>query len=370
MATKFRTLLPPVATPAEQAQEQAGTELIQAIPLPVREIKRINDCPLALLPWLAWEYRVDTWNNDWTEDEKRDALRRAPFVHRHRGTKGAVLRALENAPFKISLVEWFEQTPRGEPYTFLLRAIQAGLPVTRQDMHDLKAAVIRTKSLRSWFRVQMLGEVNGAAWLAGWMKSTEHTISGGGLQCYAVKVNGWQTTDFRPVTSFAGASYTLMIQGGTGAVKWQVEKGKARVDSRGTVTITGPGMVVVTATDTGGHTFTHAIAPRLWLEPDTGTGIADAQAVASWLAGTGARLPVPDELALSVSHFRGNGALWNEWGDMQVWGWRTEPWLTAALSATDAAVLHITGTDTPRMTVLHLPDNTRCARCRVTDYYS
>ncbi|MFQ9621303.1 MAG: phage tail protein I [Enterobacteriaceae bacterium] len=61
---------------------------------------------LALLPWLAWEYQVDTWNIDWSANETRcDQARH--YIHRHRGTVAAVRHALVDSPFGTDIVEWF-----------------------------------------------------------------------------------------------------------------------------------------------------------------------------------------------------------------------------------------------------------------------
>lgn len=173
MQNKFHSLLPPNATAPEIALEQAHAERLAAIPLPLREIRDPDTCPLALLPWLAWEYSVDTWNTDWTEEEKRNAVRRAEFIHRHRGTPAAVEISLSDSPFNTQVVEWFEQSPPGEPYTFLLNVEQDGRPIVESDIQDLKNAVLRAKNLRSWFSVSFRGAASGNAILAGYMVASE-----------------------------------------------------------------------------------------------------------------------------------------------------------------------------------------------------
>ncbi|MCW5003537.1 phage tail protein I [Enterobacter roggenkampii] len=354
MATEFVSVLPPNAFAEERALEQAGTEPVRDVPLLIKHVKRVDDCPAHLLPWLAWEYRVDTWNTDWTDEEKRAAIRRAPFIHRHRGTPGAVLRALENAPFETRLVEWFEQVPRGEPYTFLMQALQAGKPVTEQHMQDMKAAVLRTKNLRSWFRMQILGEREGELILAGWMRATEQTVFGSAVRCYAVQVNGRQTQCFEPVTGFAGATYRLLTHGGTGPLRWTVVHGQASITQAGEVTVQGPGRVRVSATDPAGNTMHHTIAPRLWFTPGDVPGT---------------RLPVPAELKVPEHRHRQDGALWNEWGDMTAYGWPGQAVITAVQDGSTVTVVSLTGPDAPAVTQISLNDISRYARVGVTDHY-
>lgn len=173
MPNKFTALLPPNALPAELAMEEAGTELIEAIPVPVRTVKNADTCPPELLPWLAWENSVDTWNTDWTEQEKRAAIKRAEYIHRHRGTPAAVEMSLLDSPFTTEIIEWFNQDPPGKPYTFTLNVEQDGRPILQTDIQDLKNAVLRAKNLRSWFNVTFRGKVEGVAWLASVMVASE-----------------------------------------------------------------------------------------------------------------------------------------------------------------------------------------------------
>jgi phage tail P2-like protein len=173
MANEFKSLLPPNSLPSESALEQASAEIIAAVPLFIRASKSPENCPEHLLPWLAWEFGVDAWNTDWTIQEKRNVISRAAYVHRHRGTKAAIIRSLEDSPFGSNIVEWFERSPLGEPYSFELDVIQDGRPVNQQDVQDLKNAVLRGKNLRSWFSISFSGELSGEAVLAGYMVASE-----------------------------------------------------------------------------------------------------------------------------------------------------------------------------------------------------
>lgn len=173
MATEIPSVLPPNASPEERALELTHAERFAGIPVPVRDVKNPDACPPELLPWLAWEYGVDTWNTDWTEQEKRNAIKRAAYIHRHRGTPAAVKTSLEDSPFTSEVLEWFEQEPKGEPYTFMLGLVQNGRPVTQMDFQDIKNAVLRAKNLRSWFSITVSGELEGNVILAGYMVANE-----------------------------------------------------------------------------------------------------------------------------------------------------------------------------------------------------
>lgn len=168
------SILPPNATAVERAIDRASAAALERLPVYlIRWVKDPDSCPLALLPWLAWEYQVDTWNINWSEQKKRDAIKRAHYIHRHRGTVAAVRHALVDSPFGTDIVEWFNQNPKGDPYTFRLNVYQNDLPVTEYDQQDLKLAVLRARNLRSWFSVHVFGRLQGTSYAAGYMYATE-----------------------------------------------------------------------------------------------------------------------------------------------------------------------------------------------------
>lgn len=170
---EYKSILPLNSLPSERALEQASAEIIKAVPILIRATRDPQHCPAHLLPWLAWEYGVDSWSADWSEQDKRNAIARAGYVHRHRGTRGAVLRSLEDLPFKASINEWFEQSPPGEPYTFSADLQQDDRPIGVADIQDMKIAVLRAKNLRSWFDVTFRGRLDGKVILAGYMVASE-----------------------------------------------------------------------------------------------------------------------------------------------------------------------------------------------------
>lgn len=99
-------LLPPNSSQLERGLAAAQQHL-GALPVHIRHIRNPLTCPTALLPFLAWELSVDEWNPDWSEEVKRRVIAESLAVHRRKGTRGAVRRALE-AIFgegKVTLLE-------------------------------------------------------------------------------------------------------------------------------------------------------------------------------------------------------------------------------------------------------------------------
>ena len=112
-------LLPPNATAQERALANTIAR-ISNVPLAARKMWNPDTIPANLLPWMAWAFSVDDWNNNWTEQEKRNVIKNSLFVHKHKGTLAAIKRAVEPLGYIIRIVEWWEDTPQADPYTFRL----------------------------------------------------------------------------------------------------------------------------------------------------------------------------------------------------------------------------------------------------------
>ena len=110
-------LLPAGSSTLEVAAATALAAL-EEVPVPLRELWNPDTCPLALLPYLAWAFSVDRWDENWTEEAKRSAVRSSWFVHKHKGTIGALRRVVEPLGYLIRVREWWQTNER--PGTFRL----------------------------------------------------------------------------------------------------------------------------------------------------------------------------------------------------------------------------------------------------------
>ena len=160
-------LLPPSATHAEVALSRATARLAD-VPPQCRQMWDPATCPPSHLPWLAWAFSVDEWDSGWTDTQKRAVINASYTVHRHKGTVGAVRRALAALGYNTELSEWFQWLPQGEPYTFgVMGEIgDSGLPPTMYD--DIERVALATKNVRShlaWIRLR--GTVRGKFFVGG-----------------------------------------------------------------------------------------------------------------------------------------------------------------------------------------------------------
>ena len=141
-------LLPPNATLLERNVAAACAEAA-TLPVTLRDLWDPESCPAAMLPWLAWAWSVDTWQDQWTERQKRDTVKAALAVQQIKGTAGAVRQALDAMGIPVRVQEWFNQTPAAAPYTFRLLVDVDQIAVTQAGLVAALEAVERTKSLRS-----------------------------------------------------------------------------------------------------------------------------------------------------------------------------------------------------------------------------
>jgi phage tail P2-like protein len=84
----------------------------------LRIYARIDELPEDLLDILAYDFKVDWWDFDYSLEEKRKTLKNNWNVHRTLGTKAAVERAISAVYADTKVKEWFEYN--GDPYTFKL----------------------------------------------------------------------------------------------------------------------------------------------------------------------------------------------------------------------------------------------------------
>lgn len=141
-----RPLLPPGSTPLERNLAIAGAD-IEDVPVPLRTLRRASTCPSELLTWLAWERSVDSWNEAWSEAARRRAIANSFFVHKHKGTIGALRRVVEPLGYLLQVVEWWETVPEGPRGTFQLSIGVLDSGVTEPMYAELERVIDDAKRL-------------------------------------------------------------------------------------------------------------------------------------------------------------------------------------------------------------------------------
>lgn len=97
---------------AEALTMRAGeTNMLEIFPL-------IDELPEQLLDLLAYDFKIDWWDGDYTLDEKRQLFHDHWKIHRKLGTKAAVEQAISVLYPDTEVEEWFNYD--GTPYHFRL----------------------------------------------------------------------------------------------------------------------------------------------------------------------------------------------------------------------------------------------------------
>ena len=160
------SLLPPNATRLERNVE-ALTERLEALPPDFESIWNADTCAVTLLPWLAWAFSVDEWDAQWSETQKRKAIKDSIFIHKHKGTRAALERALSSLEINPTIVEWFEQHPPSNPYTFLVTGFGSLSDLSANEAENIHRIINAAKNLRSHYTLDIPIRVDGSVFVCG-----------------------------------------------------------------------------------------------------------------------------------------------------------------------------------------------------------
>lgn len=134
----MKSLLPLNSTQLERAMEAA---FFEKTIVPLRDLYNADTCPVHLLPHLAWAWSVDRWDYRWSEATKRAAIKASYYIHKHKGTIGALRRVVEPLGYLIEIVEWFQTVPEGVPGTFALKVGVLDTGITEEMYQELERLI-------------------------------------------------------------------------------------------------------------------------------------------------------------------------------------------------------------------------------------
>jgi phage tail P2-like protein len=143
-------LLPPNSTAQERAMSLA-TARAANVPVKFSELWSPQDCPIEILPWLAWTLSVETWNPAWPDYVKREVVASAVRVARQKGTRKSVSDALLSIGATSVMVEWFEKSPQGPPHTFEINLVSSDSSLEMQAA--IASEINRAKPLRAHYTI-------------------------------------------------------------------------------------------------------------------------------------------------------------------------------------------------------------------------
>ncbi|MFS9629150.1 phage tail protein I [Enterobacter hormaechei] len=136
------SLLPPSASDFMRNAEKV-TEKITDIPVMIRTLWNADTCTVSLLPYLAWALSVDRWDKDWPEQTKRQAIRDAWLIHRHKGTIGALRRVVEPLGYIINVTEWWETNDPPGTFRLDIGVLESG--ITEEMYYEMERLIADAK---------------------------------------------------------------------------------------------------------------------------------------------------------------------------------------------------------------------------------
>ena len=136
--------------PSVVALAEAMADLLARRP---EEIEQLRIYPVIdrldeqLLDILAYDFKVDWWDPNYTLEEKRRTLKDSWRVHKMLGTKAAVETTIRAIYPRTTVQEWFEYG--GEPYHFRLNINVSNETIASEKQRRVLERVNFYKSLRS-----------------------------------------------------------------------------------------------------------------------------------------------------------------------------------------------------------------------------
>ncbi|MFW7743078.1 phage tail protein I [Klebsiella pneumoniae] len=117
----------------------AACASISDLSVPLRDLWNPWKCPVKFLPYLAWAFSVDRWEETWPETDKRQAVSDAFWIHQRKGTVAAVRRVIETLGYSMTLQEWWEVAdPAG---TFRLEIDLNDIGITEPMIKELERII-------------------------------------------------------------------------------------------------------------------------------------------------------------------------------------------------------------------------------------
>jgi phage tail P2-like protein len=192
----MNSLLPSGSTPLERRAAQACAG-ISDLNTPLRDLWNPDRCPVKFLPYLAWAFSVDRWDEKWTPAEKRKAVKDAFYIHRRKGTIAAIRRVIEAMGYSMSIAEWWQVAdPRG---TFRLTIDVNEVGITEEIVRELERLIGDARPVS-----RHIAQLSIAAKVSGFIYSAVSVHDGDIVTVYPADYEPDDSIKYNSVANFSG----------------------------------------------------------------------------------------------------------------------------------------------------------------------
>lgn len=138
----------------DQTMRAIATGIAEELALRPSEIanlkiySRIDELPEELLDILAYDFKVDWWDYDYSLEEKRKTLKDSWKVHRKLATPGAVEQAISAIYPDTKVIEWFEYGGKKHRFKLLIDATYESINPAKHQKVLSKVAYYKRESSR------------------------------------------------------------------------------------------------------------------------------------------------------------------------------------------------------------------------------
>lgn len=137
----------------------------------------IDGLESAVLDHLAWQWNSDTWRDNWPVSLKRSVFKSIIRTKRIKGTRAAVEDVVSSLGGVVDIKEWFEQSPRGEPYTAsIVASINSfdGAVPSKEMLDDVIRRIKYAKSARTLYSFSQAANISSSIGIAGGLQSVSY----------------------------------------------------------------------------------------------------------------------------------------------------------------------------------------------------
>jgi len=145
-----QSLIPSFEKTELHSADLVAADVIDTLNDQLQEIKTLANpvvCDSKYLPFLAYAFKVDFWNESLDESDKRNLIQNSILLHQKKGTIWALEKVFEALNMKAEVLEWFNYS--GDPYHFKVDLSLQDQEITPAEIERLKTYINIFKNVRS-----------------------------------------------------------------------------------------------------------------------------------------------------------------------------------------------------------------------------